>query len=252
MARIRPRELAAGACAGLIGRRVDGLRWTGTELSWVDGPGARIQLGRMTPLGPRHTATLCLDGRVTSAVPARDGWAVTGDPVLLRRDGRARPLALPAADGAWCDPAGRLWLAGRDTLHRVDLSGTVHPVLGGPTHALAWSPDTATVYRVGADGLTAHAFDLANGTVGAGRVLTSTARGVAVDVDGFAWVAGGSGVRRIDGAGAAHSIVRLPDAVACCFAGETMLITTADGTVHACDPGVRGLPAVRWAGVPTP
>ncbi|WP_018686414.1 SMP-30/gluconolactonase/LRE family protein [Actinokineospora enzanensis] len=250
MARIRPNELVADACVGLLGRRVRGLSWTGRELSWVDARARRLQLGRMTELGPRHVATLGVDGRAVGAVATRDGWVVAGEPVLLRRDGRVLPLEFPPADGVWCDPAGRLWLGTEDTLYRVDLSGSVHPVLSGPTHGLAWSPDTTVLFRVGADGLVAHRFDLANGTIGAERGLVPDARGVAVDIDGFVWVAAGDTVRRIDHTGTSYTIVRLPDAADCCFAGPTMLITTGDGTVHACDAGVRGQPAVRWMGLP--
>ncbi|GAA2962706.1 SMP-30/gluconolactonase/LRE family protein [Actinokineospora diospyrosa] len=252
MAMIRPTELTAGMCVGLLGRRVSGPRWTGRTLSWVDTERGRVQLGRMTSLGPRHIATLVLDGRVVGAVPAEGGWVVGGDPVFLRRDGRVAPLDLPASDGIWCDPAGRLWLGTEHGLHRVDLGGRVRTVLDGPTGGLAWSPDTRTMYRVSDGGLIAHEFDLANGTTGRARPLVSAARGVAVDVDGFAWVAGGNTVRRVDHTGVAYTIVRLTDAVAvdCCFAGPTLLITSADGTVHACAPGTTGAPAVRWTGLP--
>ncbi|PPK64017.1 SMP-30/gluconolactonase/LRE family protein [Actinokineospora auranticolor] len=253
MATIKPGELEARVCVGLLGRRVDGLRWNGHELSWVDRRGGRVQLGRMTDLGPRHTASLGVDGRVVGAVPTADGWVVGGEPVLLRRDGRTAALRLPPADGIWCDPAGRLWLGTSDTLYRVDLGGSVHPVLTGPTHDLAWSPDTTTLYRVGDNGLLAHGFDLANGTTTSTRMLAPAARGVAVDAEGFVWVAVGDTVRRIDRTGASHVTVRLADAgaVGCCFADTTMLITTDGGAVHACDPGVRGLPAVRWMGLRT-
>ncbi|GLW95757.1 hypothetical protein Aglo03_65730 [Actinokineospora globicatena] len=276
MAMIRPTELTAGVCVGLLGRRVRGPHWTGRQLSWVDttragtgaagpsepeaheagGPGGQLggslQLGRMTPLGPRHVATLVLDGRVTGAVPADGGWVIGGDPAFLRRDGRVVGLDLPPCTGIWCDPAGRLWLDTGHALHRVDLGGRVLSVLDGPTDALAWSPDTRTMYRVCDGGLVAHEFDLANGTTGAARPLVSSARGVAVDVDGFAWVAGGNTVRRVDHTGVAYTIVRLADATAvgCCFAGSTLLITTAGGEVHACEPGTTGAPSVRWMGLP--
>ncbi|SER46762.1 SMP-30/gluconolactonase/LRE family protein [Actinokineospora terrae] len=264
MAMIRPTELTAGMCVGLLGRRVAGPHWTGRQLSWVDTRadlghpdggaqlGGSVQLGRMTPLGPRHVATLVLDGRVTGAVPAEGGWVVGGDPAFLRRDGRVVALDLPTCDGIWCDPAGRLWLDTGHALARVDLGGRVCTVLDGPTDALAWSPDTRTLYRVCDGGLVAHEFDLANGTTGAARRLVSSARGVTTDVDGFAWVAGGNTVRRVDHTGVAYTIVRLTDAVAigCCFAGSTLLITTADGTVHACAPGTTGAPSVRWTGLP--
>ncbi|WP_169735486.1 SMP-30/gluconolactonase/LRE family protein [Actinokineospora inagensis] len=249
---IRPTELAAGMCAGLFGRRVTGPRWDGTRLSWVDTERQRVQLGRMTTLGPRHIATLVVEGSPTAALPAVGGWVLGGDPAFLRRDGRLVPLDLPRSDGLWCDPAGRLWLTADDALHRIDLTGRPHRVLDGPTQALAWSPDTRRMYRVCGGGLLVHEFDLANGTPGAARPLVSAARGVAVDVDGFAWVAGGNSVRRVDHTGVAYTIVRLPGATAvdCCFAGATMLITTDDGAVHACATSTRGLPSVRWTGLP--
>ncbi|MBM7769916.1 sugar lactone lactonase YvrE [Actinokineospora baliensis] len=250
MAMIRPTELIARRCVGLLGSRVSGPRWTGRTLSWVDTERSVLQLGRMTPLGPRHIATLVLDGRVVAAVPATGGWVVGGDPVFLRQDGRAVALDLPACDGLWCDPAGRLWLGTDHGLHRVDLGGRVQTVLDGPTAALAWSPDTRTLYRVSDGGLAAHDFDLANGTAGRARPLVSSARGVAVDTDGFAWVAGGNTVRRVDHTGVAYTIVRLEGAPAldCCFAGPTLLITSADGAVHSCAPGTTGAPSVRWTG----
>ncbi|SDD62644.1 SMP-30/gluconolactonase/LRE family protein [Actinokineospora iranica] len=249
MASIKPRELDAAVCAEIVGERVGGLVWTGSELSWVDASAGLVRLGRLDSGRFRHVATLGVDGIAHAAAPTGAGWIVGGDPVHLRRDGRTTPLALPAATGLWSDPAGRLWLDAGG-FRRVDLSGAVAETPGAQTFDAAWSPDTATVYRACPDGLVAHDFDLVNGTLGPQRVLLAArTRGVAVDDEGRVWAATPDGVWRVDAEGGAHAVVRLPSAtpVGCCFVGGTLLIATAEGAVHECAPGVRGRPSVRCA-----
>lgn len=266
-------ELAAGWSQRLAGAGIRAMSWDGDRLSWLDSRGGRLLLGRWRQERVRHFASLGLDGRVRSAAAVRDGWLVAGESGVahLRGDGRVRPTDLPGADLLACDPGGRLWLATPEALCRVDLRGRVVPVLPGPTGALAWSPDAATLYRGTGAGLDAYRFDLVNGVPTAPRRLCDgPVTAVAVDLDGCPWTATPDGVLRLappvgalvsrlelvvatpDGIhrlappmGSVVATVPLTGVTGCCFVADTLLVTTDGDEVVACRAGVAGRPDHR-------
>ncbi len=183
---------------------------------------------------------------------------------------------------AACDPAGRLWAGTMafdatpdvGALYRIDADGSVTPVLAGLgiSNGLGWSPDTQRMYFV--DSPTRRIdvldYDVATGTVTNRRPLVhiddtpGVPDGLTVDADGGIWVAlwGAAQVRRYSPDGTVTDIVDLPvdQPTSCTFggdAGDVLYITTARlgltdeqlaaspaaGSVLACRPRYRGLPA---------
>jgi sugar lactone lactonase YvrE len=90
--------------------------------------------------------------------------------------------------------------------------------------------------------------------------------GLTVDAEGGVWVAlfGGSAVHRYSASGTLDAVITLPasQVTACTFGGaglDTLYVTTsriradtqaqpASGSLFAVQPGVRGLPALAFAG----
>lgn len=183
---------------------------------------------------------------------------------------------------AACDPAGRLWAGTMafdatpdvGALYRIDADGSVTPVLAGLgiSNGLGWSPDTQRMYFV--DSPTRRIdvldYDVATGTVTNRRPLVhiddtpGVPDGLTVDADGGIWVAlwGAAQVRRYSPDGTVTDILDLPvdQPTSCTFggdAGDVLYITTARlgltdeqlaaspaaGSVLACRPRYRGLPA---------
>lgn len=154
----------------------------------------------------RHDGSLLAVGQ--DAILALDPQTWRLDPVFAfarenppRRSNDAKP-----------DPAGRLWIdrmpfdhaAGMGSLRRLSRDLQLEAIISDITipNGLAWSPDGGTMYfaesmsRV----VTAYDFDVATGAIsggrpfiriGAGMGLPANAvpDGIAVDADGFVWVA---------------------------------------------------------------
>jgi sugar lactone lactonase YvrE len=265
------------------------------RLLWVD-----ITPGLLHSLDPRTGSTTVRPaGQSLGSVLVRD----RGGLVLALRDGlhaadatarRTEPLLpidaahpLLSLNDSACDSAGRLWVgsvsdgeepsSGR--LYRVGPDLCVTPVLDGTTLAngIGWSPDERTMYFVDSTTLTVSAFDydVATGTPTDRRALAETAEalglpdGLAVDEEGFVWVAhwGGWCVRRYAPDGSLDRVVELPVAQvsSCGFGGDDLgdlYVTTAAyqlgpgelarqpaaGGLFRLRPGVKGLPAHRFGG----
>jgi L-arabinonolactonase len=145
------------------------------------------------------------------------------------------------------------------------------------SNSLCWSPDSSTLYYSDSPGRTVWAwdFDLSSGTISNRRVfihLPSTdgvPDGATVDIEGYFWLAVWDGweVRRYDPKGRLDQTIRMPVRRPTCpmFGGEhfeTLYVTSASiglseeqrreqplaGGVFAFEPGVKGLPEVRFQG----
>jgi sugar lactone lactonase YvrE len=268
------------------------------RLLWVD-----ITPGLLHTLDPRSGSTtahpagqalgsVAMRARGGLVLALRDGLhalhaadAIAGPIEPLLPIDADRPL-LSLNDSA-CDSAGRLWVGsvsdgeepGSGRLYRVDPDLRVTPVLDGTTLAngIGWSPDERTMYFVDSTALTVFAFDydLSTGTPTGRRVLARTAEplglpdGLAVDEEGFVWVAywGGWCVRRYAPDGSLNRVVELPVAQvsSCGFGGDDLgdlYVTTAAfelgpgelarqpaaGGLFRLRPGNKGLPAHRFGG----
>lgn len=215
----------------------------------------------------------------------RDGFAVLprggSTPEFLVPVEAERPRTR-MNDGA-CDPWGRFWAGTMsldgDTrtaaLYRLDPDLSVRRVLAcvSISNGIGWSPDGGTMYHVDTPRrrVDVFAFDPLRGALGARRAVIEVAPedgrpdGLAVDAEGCLWVAlwGGAAVQRYDPSGERAERVELPvsQVTSCCFGGddlETLYVTSAArgaagaeplaGSVFACRPGVRGLPATPFAG----
>jgi sugar lactone lactonase YvrE len=185
------------------------------------------------------------------------------------------------------DTAGRFWAgtmspAGQTSagaLYRLDSDFRVARMLAGVTisNGIGWSPDDHRMYYTDSPSLGVDVFDYdaRAGTIERRRRLISfdppdgQPDGLTVDSQGFLWVAlwGGSAVHRYAPDGRFECRIELPvsQVTSCCFGGpdlETLFITTAAchlseadlamqthaGSLFACEPGVRGLPATLFAG----
>ncbi len=217
--------------------------WCGRELTWLDRTAERLRTARLIDGTLQPIAAYALDTTPLSALPTRTGWLVaTASGVLeLRRDGRLTRTRLPAADLLARDPGGRLWLGTAQGLLAVDLSGRLRVVTTGRTLAIAWHPDTATLYRATPTGVDAHPFDLPNGAIGAPtRIADDVATALAVDTTGQLWAAVETGIRCV---GAACLTVPTPPPTGCCFTGDSLMVTTPAG-LHTYDIGAGGHPTV--------
>lgn len=259
------------------------------RLVWVD-----IMEGQLfeNDLGTGAQAVTQLPMMLGAAVPRADaaGFAVAvADGFGLVTDGKLDVVdpVLPEAhrrmNDAKCDSAGRLW-AGSNHMEFVPGVGTLHVWDGsGPSrvatdglilpNGLGWSPDDRTMYLVDsfANTLMSASFDATDGTVGGFEVLAKIESGLpdglAVDIDGFIWVAvwGGWEVLRISPAG--EVVARVEMSVAqpssCAFAADgTLYITSAShgldeqalaeqphaGSVFALASGTLGVPVSAFAG----
>jgi sugar lactone lactonase YvrE len=189
-------------------------------------------------------------------------------------------------DGA-CDPAGRFLIGtcstdgseGRGALYSVAPDGSVEQLLSGVTESngLAWSLDGRTLYYVdsGEPCLRAYPYDPDSGRLGDRRDLVVFADvdgipdGLVADADGAVWVAmwGGRCVRRYSPAGELLERIETPASQPSCPAFgapglDRLYVSTAwegmsaeqrehepiAGSLLVCRPGVRGLPAARFAG----
>jgi len=186
-----------------------------------------------------------------------------------------------------CDTAGRFWAGtlaydstpGAASLYRLDVSGEVTLVLDDVTisNGLGWSPQSDTMYYVdtGRGTVDRMRFDAGTGTPSDRTTLVSVPPaegapdGLAVDSEGFLWVAlwDGGCVRRYSPDGELERTVRLPVSrvTSMAFGGRDLadlFITTAcdglgprrladeplAGSVFRYRPGVTGLPTNPFKG----
>ena len=225
------------------------------------------------------------DGGFVVALEREIAVADTDDAPLRRLvrlvDGSAARLneGATAPDGAFYAGSMVTGPGGAGFLHRVDPDGTTRAVLDGIgcSNGLAFSPDGSRAYY--ADTVT-HRVDVLDvvpaavdprGLVGRRPFVTvdpvdGAPDGLTVDAEGGVWVAlwGGSAVRRYSPDGALDAEVRLPasQVTACTFGGEgldVLYVTTSRqdlaagdepeaGSLFRVDVGVRGLPALPFAG----
>jgi sugar lactone lactonase YvrE len=139
-------------------------------------------------------------------------------------------------------------------------------------HGLGWSPDDRLMYHVDTPRrrIDVYEFDALRGALGARRAAIPVAPehgrpdGLAVDAEGGLWLAlwGGGAVQRYAPDGGVDARVELPvsQVTSCCFGDSdlgTLFVTSAArgaeheplaGSLFACRPGVRGLPATPFAG----
>lgn len=217
----------------------------------------------------------------------RDGFAVWED-LKLRwiAHTEAERTGNRMNDGR-VDAAGRFWAgtmatdmsSGAGALYRLDEDHQVHQMLGGTTisNGLDWSLDGCHMYYIdsGTGGIDVFDFDQDHGTIrNRARLVSVSERdvlpdGMAVDSDGFLWVAlwGGASVRRYAPDGSLVAAVQVPTSqvTSCAFGGvhlDELYITSAAngltpgqldaephaGAVFACRPGVTGRPANLFGG----
>ncbi|MBK1697375.1 SMP-30/gluconolactonase/LRE family protein [Rhodovibrio salinarum] len=186
-----------------------------------------------------------------------------------------------------CDRQGRFWAGTMDdaerqssgALYRIDPDLSVHSMetgIGIP-NALAWSPDSCTMYFADTAARTIYAYDHApaTGAIVNRRVFTSppdqagNPDGATVDAEGCLWCAQWDGWRvlRYTPDGTVERALDLPvqRPTSCAFGGpdlKTLFITTASvglapdalaeqplaGNLLAVDLDVAGLPERRFAG----
>jgi len=256
-------------------------RWGG--LRWVDMlAGDVLQLADDGSIARRHV------GEVAAALrPRRGGGAVIGVRrgfALEEPDGSLRALPelwsgddIRMNDGA-CDPDGRFYCGtmaydetpGAGTLYRLDPDGSVAAVLAGVTisNGLGWTEDCTRAYYVDTPTHEISAFDY-DGELRNRRPFARTDAhpdGLTVDAEGGVWVAlyDGRAVQHFDAAGRLDAQIDVPAGrvTACTFGGDDLgrlFITTSReglaageepeaGSLYVAEPGVRGLPALEFAG----
>ena len=240
-----------------------------------------------------HDETAFVGQPVSVAVPRssggwllamKDGFGVLdsfGGPVEL-----VAPLAdiIPGSrmnDGK-CDSMGRLWAgsmvqpedSGRGALYRLETDYETRRVLADVTcsNGLGWSPDDQVMYFIdtATGGIDAFDYDRETGDLSSRRRLVTVPAdlgvpdGMAVDAEGFLWVAmwGGHAVHRYAPDGARDAVIELPVSLvtSCAFGGRDLrdlYITTAAETRTSAErlasPGSGGLYRARpgVAGQPT-
>lgn len=251
------REWVASPVGDPRHRLGEGPHWDSTRgrLSWVD-----IATGELWAEDADGVTAQAWGEPLGMAVPHVDGgWvcglgrglALVGEDGELEQRLEVEPLGVRMNDGK-CDSAGRLYVGskahdnapGAGNLWRLDLDGTVSRVRRGLTIAngLGWSPDDRTMYVTdsAAGRVDAHDYDLATGVLGEARRFLEIPNelgapdGLAVDTDGFLWVAlwGGAQVCRFAPDGEPAGVVRVAAShtTSCTFSGPDLTrlsITTA-------------------------
>ena len=214
----------------------------------------------------------------------KDRFVVTdGDLGQLRTVAEVELPAGVRLNEGGCDPDGRFYcgsMASNEspqagTVYRLDPGGAVHTVLEKVTisNGFDFSPDRATAYYVDTTEQSIDVFDYSAGTGLVNRrrwveVPLDVGRpdGLTVDAEGGVWLAlmEGSAVHRYSPAGDLDAVIRLPvsQVTACTFGGpglDTLYVTTSQigadtqaqpdsGALYAVQPGVRGRPALAFAG----
>jgi sugar lactone lactonase YvrE len=186
-----------------------------------------------------------------------------------------------------CDSGGRFWAGtmafevtpGVAALYRLGPDLQVTRMVSGVTlsNGLGWSPDDRQMYYIDSvtQGVDVFDFDPADGSLGERRRLITIPPGdglpdgMTVDAEGGVWVAlhGSGSIRRYMPDGRVDRVVRVPPGmVTCCAFGgpdlTDLYITTMNlglseadrasqplaGALFRARPGVRGVPANRFAG----
>jgi sugar lactone lactonase YvrE len=213
-----------------------------------------------------------------------DRFAVTdGDLAGLRTVARLDLAPGVRLNEGGCDPDGRFYCGSMasdespqaGTFYRLDPDGSVRPVLEKVTisNGFGFAPDGRSAYYVDTAEQCIDIFDYSpdTGLVNRRRWADVPAEaggpdGLAVDAGGGVWIAlfGGSAVHRYSGSGALDAVIELPvsQVTACAFGGpalDILYVTTSriradaraqpgSGSLFAVEPGVRGLPALPFAG----
>jgi sugar lactone lactonase YvrE len=213
-----------------------------------------------------------------------DRFAVTdGDLGRLRTVAQVSQAPGVRLNEGGCDPDGRFYCGSMatdespqaGTVYRLDQDWSVRPVLDKVTisNGFGFSPDGTIAYYVDTPEQSIDVFDYSAATGLTNRrrwaeIPYETGRpdGLCVDAEGGVWLAlmEGSAVHRYTGSGVLDAVIDLPvsQVTACTFGGpglETLYITTsqigadtqaqpASGSLFAVLPGVRGRPALAFAG----
>lgn len=243
---------------------------------------ARLDLGVMaTCIVPRRSGGLAAAGKggVYSLDPA------SGAMRLLAPLEEDRPFNRPN-DGR-CDRRGRLWVGtmamtaapGQGSLYRVDPDLRIERMDAGfgVSNGIAWSPDDRWMYFVDSRARTVfrYAFDCDAGRISDRRAFadfageTGSPDGIAVDAEGFVWVAVWDGWRvvRLAPDGRVDRVVAMPvpRPTSVVFGGpdlSTLYVTSGrirlsgerlqeaplSGCLFAFEPGCRGLPESAFGG----
>jgi sugar lactone lactonase YvrE len=265
------------------------------EVVWVD-----IMAHAVHRFDPRTGADRVADvGQPVGAVALRAGGglvlALQDGFATLADDGSVEVIAPVEADrpdqrmnDGKPDRAGRFWAGtmslqftpGESTLYRLDADHLVTPMVTGMTlsNGLGWSPDDTTFYLTDTMNyrIDAYDYDAQSGTISARRRLIDFDRsspafpdGLAVDAEGYLWVAmyAGSAIRRYAPDGSLEREIRLPVSQPTCvaFGGpdyRDLYISTANQELDAAAlarqptlgglfrfrPGVAGLPPNAYTG----
>lgn len=263
-------------------------------LWWVDIDGERVH--RYDPKTGADTS-VAVGQPVGAVVPrasgglvlaVRDGFA-TLDPASGKIDALVdvdKANAITRFNDGKVDSHGRFWAGtmgfqvepDAGAFYRLDPDLTVTTVLKTVTvsNGLGWSPDDRTMYYIDSLAYTVDAFDfdVNSGGLSNRRTLVEIRGadglpdGMAVDVDGYLWVAiaYGSCVRRYAPDGTLDGELRLPASIitSCAFGGpdlgdlyitsmssglgENVIEKTHAGGLWRFRPGVKGLPTNAFAG----
>ena len=230
-----------------------------------------VHNGGVNYLSPGGEVTLIVPKRKGVggiALHAQGGIVVSGRNICHVKDGVTRilfdPPDTPGFNDLFTDAAGRVYVGTMRSkpfrfegervlgeLWRIEGEGVATELYGDVslTNGIGFSPDGSRIYH--SDTARRHiiAHDVsADGTLSGRRAFASLDRGapdgLAVDVDGFVWVAayGGSCVSRFDPDGKFERHVEVPAkaVTSLCFGGEDgcdLVIATADNTD---DPTLAG------------
>ncbi len=195
------RDGTAVACTAEQTQLGEGVRWDARrgELLRVDILAGRVYRDLVQDGGALVPVCVYeLPGTVGMIAPIQgdDGWLLGAGRgfVHLAPDGtrwtivEVAPVGTRMNDGA-CDPQGRFWAGtiaddhheGGGALYRLNRHGRTDLILEGLTIAngVGWSPDGTTMYLVDSGPRVVHAFDFDGdrGSISAGRVLVTRARG---------------------------------------------------------------------------
>ena len=232
--------------------RINELVWVdirgGNVLWWAPGsPSAReLHVGHtVSAIAPRSAG-----GYI---VATRSGFGTVDDKGVFELIvGVETDLPQNRMNDGKCDPVGRFWAGtmsetdepGAGSLYRLNLDRSVTKVVSGVTisNGLGWSPDKTVMYYVDslAHGLDAFDFSVDSGEATARRRLAEIPEelglpdGIAVDEQGYIWVAlhSGGAVHRYSPEGELESRIEIPVALvtSCAFGGpdcHDLYITTA-------------------------
>lgn len=272
----------------------EGPHWDAADgsLLFVDTHGATVNRVR----GDGSVVTLRGFDWPAAVMPCTDGTlAVADGQQLVFRDGAGDPAgaftiesdpAYRLNDGA-CDPRGRLWVGsipraassrGGSLYRLADGLAAAHRSGLGLSNGIGWDPEYEVMYHADTARrlISAYEFDVDLGVIGRATVFCSlrghdgAPDGLAVDSDGFVWVAvwDGGTVLRFAPDGRLAGRVSLPvrNVSSCAFGGtdlRRLFITTAmrvrrghrsasrtgthDGDIFVLDAPVPGVPAHRLA-----